>query len=148
MKNSTQSTTPLLSPTIKLALNIYFCCMRKRNHHDQTQPAFRESYANFAEINLLLAQESRIINDSSTKSHNSYLIVDLSCTSTCNIFLYTLLIIYLFYIQSTSYYFNYTCTNSQLSLFNSLFLDQNQQKIVLVCWRYKKFVEQLFNKQK
>ena len=128
-EDSTQMTTPLLSPTIN----------HQYQYHDQIATCFPRVICESCGLNILLAQKSPIINDSSPKSVNSYLIVDLSCTSTSNIFLYTL-IIQLFNIQSISFYLNYTCTNLQLSLFNYLFLFH------LLIW-LKKFFEQLLNKQ-
>ena len=92
--------------------------MCKRNHHDQIPTCKTESHVRIMrKINIHLAQESPIINDSNTRSLNYYLFV---CTSPRNILLHTLLISYLFYILSTGYYFNYKCTNSQLLIFNSL----------------------------
>ena len=115
MKNSTQTTTPLLTATIKLAPNIFLLNAQKKPSWPIRDLLNRKSYANHAEINILLTQKT-------TQAQNHLTpIVDLSCTSTSNIYLYTLLISY-FYIfnllaiisitnaQTHSYHYSIPCS--------------------------------------
>ena len=78
VKNSTQTKTPLLSPTVILALNLFLLHPQKKPSWPNRDLLNRKSYANHAEINVFLAQESPIINDSSTRSLNFYIFV---CTT-------------------------------------------------------------------